>query len=443
MSQPDQPDQPEQPERAARETERARRAVRERWRRRALTGGALLLVLALIGGGYYWFGGGYDRHQRDKLLAGACDGVLAKREARAILGDGPLEEGERGTVRKGSFAGEDRGAGQGVGERGSDDRAVREPLLLTCTVKRDLEYHAGKPTVEASVTIGVREAPVRLRTDPGYDRTGPIVPRGLAPAPLGHGWSGHFAIDRNYADGPEATTAVLLTCANSTSDLLVTAKVQQEDSTLDDPRHRAAFARVATATAKKAARHLNCDAPLGTDPVTVPLPVDEREYVPLRDADGTCAGLPPTPGTPAGKQPGIEVRHAWESARGTAPYETCVVGESGAAGSYRLRALYGPYAQDLRFVVAGQSHGGSAHSDLEERPAGQVDVPQLHFWYASARCGADRPAALYIVDALTEDSASEGRKDEPRADVAYQRRALAEFARRSAAAHGCAAPAVP
>ncbi|MFE6777987.1 hypothetical protein [Streptomyces sp. NPDC057702] len=407
-------------------TAREREAARARRWRSARRVGALVVVLGLAAGAHYWFGGGYDRYKNDKLLGGACEGVLAKREARAILGDGPLKKGDGGQRATGSFAGgEDQGS-----------------LRVRCSVRRDLEYNAGKPTVEASVTVTVSGVPTRGAYESHFGEGDASLPRGPAPVPLGDGWTGIFATDDRGSDALRAAhTSVVLDCADSPNDLLVTARVEEEDSTLDNPDSRAAFARVATATAKKAARHWGCDARLGKDPTSVPLPVNEREYVPLRGADGTCAGVAAA-GTPRG---GLRVPHAWESTRARAPYEACVVGEDGARWRYRLRALYGPYAEEMRHVLRSQGRLSASRPDFARERAGYADVPQLHQWWGSAECGAGDRALFTAEKVENFDSYDrDGTRDrEPRADAAYQRRALAEFARRSAASHGCAAPTTP
>ncbi len=184
-------------------------------------GRGLLVLLALIGTGYFFFGGGYDRYQGDKLLGDACDacdGVLAKREAPTLLGDGPLKKGDGGNDSAGAFAG-----------RETDERSLR----VRCSIRWDLECNAGKPTVEASVAVTVSGVPARGAPDSPFRELYAGMPYGLAPAPLGHGWSGVFATrDDGHRGGTEAMTSVVLDCADTQDDLLVTARVGGRTSPL-------------------------------------------------------------------------------------------------------------------------------------------------------------------------------------------------------------------
>ncbi|MFF5717693.1 hypothetical protein [Streptomyces buecherae] len=377
-------------------------------------------MLALVGTGYFGFGGGYARYKSDQLLGNACDGVLAKREARAVLGDGPLKKGDDGNDSVGTFAG-----------RETDERSLR----VRCSIRRDPEDDTGM----ASVAVTVSGVPARGAADSPFRELYAGMPYGLAPAPLGHGWSGIFAMeDDGHRGGTEAMTSVVLDCADTPSDLLVTARVGLDAITLDNADHRADFARVATATASKAARHWDCDARLGKDPTSVGLPVNEEEYVPVRDASGTCAGVPAA--RPAHGR--IAVSRAWESARGTAPYEACVLGgEEVAHGRYRLRAVYGPYAEELRYVVENGSGIGPGAPDFDRERAGRSEVPQLQFWWGTAECGEGRQRPLYTAEKI--EGTLTDRERELSEDPAYERRALAEFARRSAVSHGCTAPTTP
>ncbi len=171
------------------------------------------------------------------------------------------------------------------------------------------------------------------------------------------------------------------------------------------------------------------------------LPVNEDEYVPVRDAGGTCAGVPAA--RPAHGRLGVS--RAWESACDTAPYEACVVGgdEEAAHGRYRLRALYGPYAEELRYVVENGSGARPEAPDFDKERAGRSEVPQLRFWWGTAECGKGRQRPLYTAEKIEGTLTDRDRDREPRADPAYERRALAEFAKRSAASHCCAAPTTP
>ncbi|MFD4998411.1 hypothetical protein [Streptomyces buecherae] len=74
-------------------------------------------------------------------------------------------------------------------------------------------------------------------------------------------------------------------------------------------------------------------------------------------------------------------------------------------------------------------------------------MPRLQFWWGAAECGEARQCPSYpaerIEGTLTDRERDRDRERELSEDPAYERRARAEFARRSAASHGCAAPTTP
>ncbi|WP_306337398.1 hypothetical protein [Streptomyces sp. KL118A] len=427
---------------------RARLTWRTRTGRVVLSSCGALVALALIAGGFYWWGGPRERRMAQQVLDEACEGVLPSREMRDVLGDGPFESGNgRVDVLP--------------AERASDGDPDKG-RTVTCTVTGDGVPVAGGNSNEAEVQVTVQSVPQRRDDDTGvtpaavrtFER-GPLYPRPaseLPPVGLGNGWRGLFttaesAGDTDPSDSSSATVVTLLDCARDRGGLLVTVDAEDEDATLDDPRRRAAFARVATATAAKASDKWGCDAELGERPRTAALPVNADESVPLADASGTCRGVP-------GR--GARLSRAWESASADSPVEVCVVagerpelpgaGASDEGPRYHFVASYGPYAQTERLAYE-QRHGQyTGKPGPGEAPAGRL-VDGGH--WASAACRDGSGPALFTVrdeGAWREDrsgSYDEHRAKPSAADLAYERAALKEFARRSARAHGCGTPKLP
>ncbi|MFJ2769307.1 hypothetical protein [Streptomyces sp. NPDC087300] len=418
--------------------------------RLALSSCAALVAVALLAGGYYWWGGPHERRVARQVLDEACGGVLPAADLRAVLGDGPFRSGP-GRLNTGDAEGD-----TGDAEADADDRRQ-----VTCSVSRATEHGTGRATHDASVEVSVRRVPERKGDDTGTGRaTGhtrgigalyPTVSDELPPAALGHGWQGLFVTGEGLSQpavGNAATTTVLLDCARGRGGLLVTVGVEEDDVTLDDPRLRTAYARIATGTAAEASERWGCDARLGAPLKTVALPVDVDEDVPLADADGTCRGLP-------GR--GSRISRAWEAARSGGPVEVCLLG-GGSTGvpaehspdeqrRYRLVAEYGPYAESRRLDYQEHFGGSDDRPAPGAAPAGRI--PGGGHW-ASAACRDGRGPALFTVRPGDATDRPEYNKDgtvrAPKAsaaDLAYERAALTEFARRSAKEHGCAAPKLP
>ncbi|WP_432074262.1 hypothetical protein [Streptomyces wuyuanensis] len=375
-------------------------------RRHVARAGAGLGALALLAGGLFWFGGGYDRWSTGRLLTSACDGVLPADGVRSVLGERRLK------------AGDDDSAG-------SLDGTVAS-LRVVCGISRDTAKKAGEHAGDGSVTVSINGVPTLDREDRRYESLYPTVPSELPPAPLGQGWNGVFSV----GDSPgvaEATTAVLLDCAPGRGDLLVTVSVVVDgylgDSPLDNPERRTAVARIATDTATNASRRWNCDAALGERLTTAPLPVNQDERVAPADAKGTCSGVIAR---------GKAVARAWESERGTAPLEECVLGNTQDHTTYRLAAHYGPYAEGARHDYTERS------GDPDPIASGQRSgvLADGRYW-TTATCPGSREPALFTLAPYSDKA----KRSE--ADRAYALSVLKVFAERSAAAHHCAAPAAP
>ncbi|MET7358150.1 hypothetical protein ABZS76_06825 [Streptomyces sp. NPDC005562] len=407
-----------------------------------------LVALALVAGGYYWWGGPRERRAAQQVLDEACDGVLPSREMRDVLGDGPYASGPGRLDLRST-------------ERGADGHGVR---TVTCDVSGDGVRVAGRGTNEAEVEVTVQSVPRRDGDVTGDDRReevgpaeDPLYPRlspELPPVGLGGGWRGLFTTGESLTDRPgtdagahAATVVTLLDCAGDRGGLLVTVHAKDDDVTLDDPERRTAFARVATATATKAAQKWGCDAELGASPRSVALPVNVDESVPLAEASGTCRGVP-------GRA--RQISRAWESRSAAAPVEVCVVagerpelpgpGAPFGVRGYHLVASYGPYAETERRAYAQRYGRYSEKPGPGEAPAGRLEDGGR---WASAVCRDGSGPALFTVrdDAAWNRDRSpsyEERRPQPSAaDLAYERAALAEFARRSARNHGCEKPRLP
>ncbi|MEU9672615.1 MULTISPECIES: hypothetical protein [Streptomyces] len=376
-------------------------------KRRAARAGAGAGALVVLAGGVFWFGGGYDRWSTDRALTSACDGVLPADGIRAALGERRLK----------SVA--DRSEG------GLDDPTTS--LRVTCGISREPGENTGKDVGEGSVTVTVSGVPTLGLEDRRYERLYPeLRTASLPPAPLGQGWTGVFATSDSGTD-TEATTTVLLDCAPGRGDLLVTVAVDvgtnRGDTPIDNPERRTAFARIATETAANASRRYGCDAELGEPLKTAPLPVNEDEYVAPADAEGTCAGIAAR---------GKTVVRAWESERGTAPYETCVLGDTRGDTTYLATAHYGPYAEGaLHDHVERAGDPGPAESGQRS------GVLRNGSYWTMADCPAGAAPAFYTLSTPRDEE--KGTK----ADRAYTLATLKTFAERSARTHGCAAPAEP
>ncbi len=375
-------------------------------RRRAVRVGAGLGALVLLTGGLFFFTGGYDRWSTGRMLTRACDGVLPADQVRSLLGEGPLKAG--GDDSEGSLDG------------------TTTSLRVTCGISRVTEKNAGKPVDDGSVTVTINGVPTLTREDRRYESLYPTMRSELPPAPLGQGWNGAFDVGDEHGEA-EATTTVLLDCAPGRGDLLITVAVDVDgyvdDSPLDNPARRIAFARIATDTAANASHRWNCHADLGEPLTTAPLPVNKDEYVAPADAKGTCSGITAR---------GTSVARAWESGRGTAPFEACVLGDTEGHTTYRLAAHYGPYAEGVRhdqFERSGDTDpiGGGQRSGV---------LADGGYWTTSACPGSGEPAFFSLIPYSDKATRSD-------ADRAYELSVLKVFADRSAAAHHCAAPAVP
>ncbi|SDL02744.1 hypothetical protein [Streptomyces indicus] len=372
-------------------------------KRHAVKFAAAAGALFLLAGGIFWFGGGYDRWSTGRLMEEACAGTLPVEDIRSLLGDRSLVAGN--DVVEGALEGEETS------------------LRVECILSRESEGNTGRPFADGSVAVTISGVPTLNPEDRAESLYPPAARSNLPPAPLGQGWNAVFAGSDSYDDDASATTSVLLDCAAGRSDLLVTAQVSQDDSTLDNPARRLAFARVATRTAAAASATWGCDAKLGRPLTDVPLPINEDEGVPLEETTGSCAGIPAN---------GKRVTHAWEQRTGPAPYEECELGSGRDSHVYTLTAHYGPFAEEAAH------RNFERHDTLDGRPWAQVKKGELygHGHWTSALCTGSNRTALYTVHRHANAQPTQ-------ADTAYEQAALRAFAERSAEERGCEAPASP
>ncbi|MFP8943889.1 hypothetical protein ACLIYM_20975 [Streptomyces fenghuangensis] len=378
-------------------------------RRRVIAAGVFLGMVFMLPAGQSWYEERSEQQASEELLSDACGGVLPEREARAILGDGPLD-GKTDSARD----------EEGLGRKD-------EPLEAGCFVARKRPEKA-YGFEQASVGVSLHGTRVPDGGEGGEsERLDDPYPALYAdtPAPLPGGWTGFFSVrDAPYED--RGTAAVFLDCVGDRRDLLVTVNVSVKDADFDDPAHRTRIGRLATATARNAAERWGCEARFGERLRTVPLPVADDEDVPLDEADGTCEGIPTR---------GRFLTRAWESDRAGAPQEKCSVGNSGGTPLYSLRAFYGPYATSAR--AAWEKRYSFVKTIPGRTPSGKL--PEGGLW-ATATCPApfSGETALFTVEPL-------GRKREKstREEQAYERAALKAFAEASAEHHGCSAPRLP
>ncbi|MDV9172244.1 hypothetical protein R6V09_19290 [Streptomyces sp. W16] len=359
------------------------------------TAGALAVT-----GGFVWLNGMNDRE-----LGRACGGMLSVDDIRAVLGDDHLD------VKTGSRDGTDWCAVT-AGDRGAKVTVVDTTRIGTDTRRLSLD---AVPFAQASA-------------------------HGMLSVPVGHGWSGLFAMDDTDAEAGEATTTLTLTCGKASEKssaggkrikgLAVTVAADL-DTNLDDPATRPAYVRIATSTAAKAAKAYGCVTHLGDRTVrTVGLPVTEDEFEPLAKTSGTCAAVPTT----------TDVTTARETARAGAPTETCLLADDGLGNDrYSLQADFGPYAAQLKAGYEQERY--SSDPTPADATTGQL-LDDKGYW-GSAECPAEGERAVFRV-ALTGESANSGDRRRPTApELAYARRALRAFAEHSAKTHGCSAPTTP
>ncbi|MGW1408416.1 hypothetical protein [Streptomyces sp. NPDC002403] len=214
------------------------------------------------------------------------------------------------------------------------------------------------------------------------------------PVAVGGGW-------RGYTDFRD--TGVVLNCTNRPVSLVVAVRADESHENSTETRQ---IARLATATAERAADRWSCDAPHGTG--VPPIPTSADSPTP-GNATGTCAGIP-VPGDDSVDW------HRETTAPGNALLETCALGETKARDEelYWFGAAFGPYAQRLRTADDGP---GSYHGD-----AGT----DRHSAWASAACGTG-PRAVFTANDTEYAAPSRG----------YLRTALRAFAERAAQRHRC------
>ncbi|MFD4559930.1 hypothetical protein ACFWP5_37400 [Streptomyces sp. NPDC058469] len=357
-------------------------------------------VLVAVGASIWLYG------MDDREAGRACGGMLSVGDVRAVLGDDHLD------VKTGSGNGFD-----------------------TCTLT--VGDRSAKVTVVDTTRIGEGDRlPSLYHASFARASNG-----GLLSVPVGHGWSGLFAMDSTLSTSGGATTTLALTCGkdsdkSSTGGRRVqglTVTVDADLGTdLDDPATRPAHVRIATSTATKAAKTYGCATDLGDRTIrTIGLPVTEEEFEPLSTASGTCAAIPTTTG----------VTTARETTRAGAPSETCLLGDDGLGNHrYTLQADFGPYAAQLKAAYGLDRY--TSVPTLADAATGQF-LDDGGYW-GSAACPVDGERAVFRVERAPRASTGAVDQRQPtETERAYAKTALRTFAEHSAKAHGCSAPATP
>jgi hypothetical protein len=342
------------------------------------------LALAVLVTGFLFFHGDFQRWRGNAALDEACGGLLDRDAVRDVLGSGEVE----------------------VEARGGGVVHCRVNVAGSAEILVDDTAQSGGPR------------------DDGYfgHATGTTLP-----VPVGHGWSGLFwtgARESRAARGPagnvEAGVALVLHCSGTRS--LTVTVTSTLHATLDDPANRPAYARIATATAAKAAKERGCAAQLGSPVRSLDLPaLADDEYEPLRTASGTCAGVP---GTRA-------LTRATETARNGAPYEVCRLSGTGTERSV-LTASFGAYAQH-RYAEYATSYEDDIPA--ADRPAHLRTAARGSTW-TTAKC----PDGLALFELSALDVRTVKKPSSDPTDLRAERAALTAFAVHSAKAHSCEMP---
>ncbi|MFE9457504.1 hypothetical protein [Streptomyces californicus] len=343
---------------------------RRRWVRRTAVWTATAAVLA---GGLFRVSGGYDSWRGDRALDSACDGDLAAGAVRELIDGASLT------------------SSSGWGDRGH------------CTVD------ASDDDVDAGLVLWARdtEGLEELTDVGGFD------------APLGHGWTGSFRFDPDDEDRDEARATLLLSCGRGPGHgRVVTADADLGRGGFDDPAARERLVAVLTETASAYARRTDCAARAGGRVEDVGVTTTRRDYKPVADATGSCAGL--LDGRTAARW---GVRTAREITRDPAPVENCALGGRGGAFLYGFTASYGPSAREARRRLDYRS------DDHSPRRTGAYEL--------AARCPGAGGAALFQVETLHDED--DPKIAAPVVDHEGLRAALQRFAERSAKKHGCGA----
>ncbi|MGW6582098.1 hypothetical protein ACWF76_22420 [Streptomyces globisporus] len=383
---------------------------RRAWFPYALAGGVLAMVVA---GTVVWFSADRAQQRSDNLrqLDRACAGLLPGERLRGFVPAdraGVLEE--YGTML----------------DPGQESRA-----LLNCT----LSWGAGRWEPTHRVRIRA-EAQIRaqVQEDEAAEKGIPRVSD--FPLPLPPGVTGSTGAD-DRVEGSEVSASLRVECPGGLRGRKAPSRTLQvavelpskADSDYDVPvadhllAARTAVAGIATDTAANASRRYGCDAELDEPLKTAPLPVNEDEYVTPADAKGTCAGIAAR---------GKTVTRAWESERGTAPYETCALGNTREGITHLVTAHYGPYAEGA-FHDYVERAGAPDPAESGQR----LGVLRNGAYWTTADCPADAAPAFFTLSAPRDEARR------TKADRTYALATLKTFAERSAKAHGCATPAEP
>ncbi|MFC5801713.1 hypothetical protein [Streptomyces formicae] len=315
-----------------------------------------LALAAVAGYGWYQFSDTGKRWRYEDRLATYCQGLIPSEESAVLTGYDT-----------------DKGLPNAVHHGGSDGYEL-------CWVGR-----------RNALTIA--RIPASARDDDGrrgvFDQLRPSMSQ-TPPLPLGGGWQGYTNLK---------SAAVVLKCTNQDASVVVSS-AGAGGGVADG-----ATTELVAATAVRAADRWGCEADPGGPLPKLPAPPEEKSPF---EAEGTCAGIP---------MRDMDMIH-WiketTSPAGTAPLESCVLGETKAHAEelFVLDARFGPLAQ------ARASDAG---------PDGDAGHAGVYSW-ATAKCPEASARALFTIS--TTEYVHED------ADT-FARSALSAFAERASEQRGC------
>ncbi|MFC6061530.1 hypothetical protein [Streptomyces ochraceiscleroticus] len=340
-----------------------------------------LCCLAIIAGVLYATGV-YDRWRDDMSLDDACAGTVARGDLASALGSKEVRA-------------------SGAGDEG-------EGALAACQVH-------DRTSEESRLVLDIRWA-----GDPGRDfRLAPHPSSHTgqgAVAPLEHGWPGVAS------QGPNAyQVSLVMECRNRKNDALFVNGNLLRGEHSAGAGARAAFARVTTETAARAAKRFGCKAASGTRITHIADPLsDEQRRV--SHAKGTCAALRPY--SKEAEAAGLDAVRETAATR-NAPVEDCFVGTADDPGtpSYRALALFGPYPRMVRDAGDTTAFGNVGKSGKN------------HTAWATAKCPGSSDRALFTLGQIASANTSAGKRHYLPAQTEVD--VLTAFAKDSADRHGC------
>ncbi|MEU0846233.1 hypothetical protein ABZ370_43290 [Streptomyces sp. NPDC005962] len=364
--------------------------------RRLSIGSAITVCLVAIAGGTFYFTGGYAKWRDGRSLNEACGGVVPKDEARTGFGSDHVRA-ESDTTRY--FPG---------GEDGRITNCYVEDPDNGKTITVDMHWSSQAERVASAIK---------------HDS---LTAVGGGAVPMGRGWPGTVVSDEGLYGGME------LGCRNKKGESLLVSTYAFDN--LLDPANpgegRAAFARVTSGIAKSADEKFNCDAPSG-NVIKKIAPNPPQNPTPVAQAEGTCSAVAKL------NLKGHKLESVAEApVDPTSPAEDCYLNNAKGEPAYRLTALYGSFAKNVR----DKSSSFELHDSLGAGEDSGADA-KTHRAYGNARCPEGLGTGLYTLSGLSWRTQGEPSLKKP--DPAFERATLKAFAQQSAKRHGCSGLQTP